>query len=80
MVAQKRVPKANYVHEEKKMSVEPVDTAPEPRTKRCSPRFRPGDRFGGQGSDTCCQAVDHLICDRSLSPTPAVHCVINRVI
>lgn len=71
MVAQKRVPKANYVHKEKKMSVEPVDTAPEPRTKRCSPR---------QGSDTCCQAVDHLICDRSLSPTPAVHCVINRVI
>ena len=24
----------------------PLDVAPERRTKRCSPRFRPGGRFG----------------------------------
>ena len=35
----------------------PLDAVPERRTKRCSPRFRPGGRFWNQASDTCRQAV-----------------------
>ena len=35
----------------------PQDVVPERRTKRCSPRFRPGDRFWNQVSDTCRQAL-----------------------
>ena len=35
----------------------PLDVVPERRTKRCSPRFRPGGRFWSQVSDTCRQAV-----------------------
>ena len=34
----------------------PLDVAPERRTERCSPRFRPGGRFWSQVSDTCRQA------------------------
>ena len=41
--------------EESKRAV-PLDVVPERRTKRCSPRFRPGGRFWNQVSDTCCQA------------------------
>ena len=32
----------------KKVSAVPLDVEPERRTKRCSLRFRPGDRFGGE--------------------------------
>ena len=39
------------------MSAVPLDVVPERRTKRCTPRFRSGDRFWSQGSDTCWQAV-----------------------
>ena len=39
------------------MSTVPLDVAPERRTERCSPRFRPGDRFWSQVSDACRQAV-----------------------
>ena len=38
-------------------SAVPLDAVPERRTKRCSPRFRPGDRFWSQVSDTCRQAL-----------------------
>ena len=38
------------------MSAVPLDVAPKLRTKRCSPRFRPGGRFWNQVSDTCRQA------------------------
>ena len=34
----------------------PLDVVPERRTKRCSPRFRPGGPFWSQVSDTCHQA------------------------
>ena len=39
------------------MSAVPLDVAPERRTKRCSPRFRPGGRSWSQVSDTCRQAL-----------------------
>ena len=39
------------------MKTVPLDVAPERRTKRCSPRFRPGGRFWSQDSHTCRQAV-----------------------
>ena len=42
----------------------PLDVAPERRTKRRSPRFRPGGRLWNQGSDTCRQAVR----ERSVGP------------
>ena len=57
------------------MSAVPLDVAPERRTERCCPRFRPGDRFWNQDSDTCRQAVrersvgPQTIRDRSLSST-----------
>ena len=35
----------------------PLDVVRERRTKRCSPRFRPGGRFWNQVSDTCRQTV-----------------------
>ena len=47
----------------------PLDVAPERRTKRCSPRFRPGGRFWGEprfrylspGSEgEKCRPLDHL--------------------
>ena len=44
------------LHKDKKLSAVPLDVAPELRTKRCSPRFRPGGRFWNQVSDTCRQA------------------------
>ena len=53
----KREPKTHYLHKKQKMKTVPLDVAPERRTKRCSPRFRPGGRFSNQGSDTCRQAV-----------------------
>ena len=37
--------KTLHLHKERKMRAVPLDVAPERRTKRCSPRFRPGDRF-----------------------------------
>ena len=49
--------KTLYLHKKRKMSAVPLDVAPERRTKRCSPRFRPGDRFWSQVSDTCRQAL-----------------------
>ena len=36
------------LHKDKKLSAEPMDVVPERRTKRCSPRFRPGGRFWSQ--------------------------------
>ena len=45
------------LHKESKMSSVPLDAVPERRTERCSPRFRPGDRFWSQVSDTCRQAL-----------------------
>ena len=45
-----------YLHTKMKISAVPLDVAPERRTERCSPRFRPGDRFWNRGSDTCRQA------------------------
>ena len=33
------------LHQDKKLSIVPLDVGPEGRTKRCSPRFRPGVRF-----------------------------------
>ena len=45
----------NY-HKYTKTSAVPLDVAPERRTKRWSPRFRPGGRFWTQVSDTCRQA------------------------
>ena len=53
---QKRVPKTHDLHKKQKMKTVPLDMAPERRTKRCSPRFRPGGRFWNQVSDTCRQA------------------------
>ena len=50
------VSSAPDLHKDKKLSVVPLDVAPERRTKRCSPRFRPGGRFWNQVSDTCRQA------------------------
>ena len=44
----------------------PLDMVPERRTKRCSPRFRPGGRFWNQVSDTCCQAGR----ERIVAPRP----------
>ena len=61
---QKRGPKTHYLHKKQKMITVPLDVAPERRTKRCSPRFRPGGRFWNQGSDTCRQAVR----ERSVGP------------
>ena len=49
--------KTLYLHKKRKMSAVPLDVAPERRTERCSPRFRPGDRFWSQVSDTCRQAL-----------------------
>ena len=56
--------KTLYLHKKRKMSAVPLDVAPERRTKRCSPRFRPGDRFWSQVSDTCRQALR----DRNVGP------------
>ena len=50
------IPKELNYHKKRKMSAVPLDVAPERRTKRCSPRFRPGGRFWSQVSDTCRQA------------------------
>ena len=61
---QKRVPKTHDLHKKQKMKTVPLDMAPERRTKRCSPRFRPGGRFWNQVSDTCRQAVR----ERSVGP------------
>ena len=53
----------------------PLDVVPERRTKRCSPRFRPGYRFCELNFGTCRQAVreralsPRTICERSLSST-----------
>ena len=41
-----------------------LNGAPEGRTERRSPRFRPDDRFWSNGSDTCRQAVR----DRNVGP------------
>ena len=49
--------KTLYLQKKRKMSAVPLDVAPERRTKRCSPRFRPGGRFWSQVSDTCRQAL-----------------------
>ena len=46
-----------HLHKKSKMSAVPLDAVPERRTERCSPRFRPGDRFCNQVSDTCRQAL-----------------------
>ena len=61
---QKREPKTNHLHKKQKMKTVPLDVAPERRTKRCSPRFRPGGCFWNQGSDTCRKAVR----ERSVGP------------
>ena len=61
---QKRQAKTHHLHKKQKMRTVPLDVAPELRTKRCSPRFRPGGRFWNQGSDTCRQAVR----ERSVGP------------
>ena len=37
--------KTLYLHKEVKIGAVPLNVAPERRTERCSPRFRPGDRF-----------------------------------
>ena len=34
----------------------PLGAVPERRNERCSPRFRPDDRFWSLGSDACLQA------------------------
>ena len=49
--------KTLYLHKEGKISAVPLEVEPERRTERCSPRFRPGDRFWSQVSDTCRQAL-----------------------
>ena len=49
---QKKIAKTLYLHKEQKMKTGPLDVAPERRTQRCSPRFRPGGRFWNQGSNT----------------------------
>ena len=49
--------KTLYLHKEIKISAVPLDVAPERRPERCSPRFRPGDRFWNQVSDACGQAL-----------------------
>ena len=46
-----------HLHKKSKMNAVPLDVAPEHRTERCSPRFRPGGRFWNQVSDTCRQAL-----------------------
>ena len=46
-----------HLHKKSKMNAVPLDVAPERRTEPCSPRFRPGDRFWNQVSDTCRQAL-----------------------
>ena len=46
-----------HLHKKSKMNAVPLDVAPERRTERCSPRFRPGGRFWNQVSDTCSQAL-----------------------
>ena len=56
-MGKKKIPEALDLHKDRKMSAVPLDVAPERRTERCSPRFRPGDRFWSQVSDTCRQAV-----------------------
>ena len=38
-------PRTHHLHKESRMSAVPLDVAPERRTKRCSPRFRPGGRL-----------------------------------
>ena len=43
--------RTNYLHKNKKMSAVTLDVAPERPTERCSPRFRPGDRFWSQRSN-----------------------------
>ena len=53
----KKTTQNRHLHKENKMSAVPLDAVPERRTKRCSPRFRPGDRFWSQVSDTCRQAL-----------------------
>ena len=63
------------MREQNTMKVVPLDVVPERRTEQCSPRFRPGDRFWSQVTDTCRQAGrernvgPQTIQDRSLSST-----------
>ena len=49
--------KTLYLHKKWKIGAVPLDVAPERRTERCSPRFRPGDRFWSQVSNTGRQAL-----------------------
>ena len=49
--------KTLHLHKKSKMNAGLLDVAPERRTERCSPRFRPGDRFWSQVSDNCRQAL-----------------------
>ena len=56
MFTQKGILRTYDLHKNSKMSAVPLDVAPERRTERCSPRFRPGGRFWSQVSDTCRQA------------------------
>ena len=71
----KKKTKSSNLHKNNKLRAVPLDVAPERRTKRWSPRFRPGGRFWSQVSDTCRQAVrernvgPQTMCDRSLSST-----------
>ena len=57
---QKRVSRTHYLDKKKKMTAVPLDVAPERRTERYSPRFRPGDRFWSHGSETCRQAAKEI--------------------
>ena len=50
--AQEQVPRTRYLHKERKISAVPLDAVLDRRTERCSPGFRPGDRFWNQGTDT----------------------------
>ena len=65
-LCKKREPKTHYLHKKQKMRTVPLDVAPERRTKRCSPRFRPGAHFWNHGSHTCRQAMR----ERSVAPRP----------
>ena len=47
--AQERVLRTRYLHKEREMCAVPLDAVLDRRAERCSPRFRPGDRFWNQG-------------------------------
>ena len=58
-----------HMRKQKNNATVPLDVVPERRTKRCSPRFRPGGRFWGEprfrylspGSEgEKCRPLDHL--------------------